>query len=54
MEFPIWVKNSQYHWKQWNSMHSNAFGFGIEDNICVYEDMLNEKIDEKMFRNVFN
>ena len=32
MEFPIWVKNSQCHWKQWNSMHSNAFGFGVEDN----------------------
>ena len=32
MEFPIWVKNSQCHWKQWNFMHSNAFGFGVEDS----------------------
>ena len=31
---------------------SKLKSFGIEDNICVYEDMLNEKIDEKMLNQV--
>lgn len=31
---------------------SKLKSFGIEDNICVYEDMLNEKIDEKMLSQV--
>ena len=31
---------------------SKLKSFGIEDNICLYEDMLNEKIDEKMLNQV--
>ena len=32
MEFPIWVRNSQCHWKQWSITHPNAFGLGIMDS----------------------
>lgn len=31
---------------------SKLKSFGIEDNICLYEDMLNEKIDENMLSQV--
>lgn len=51
MEFPIWVKNSQRHWKQWNyNMHPNAFGLGIlDENFDAFVQYADTKLKDIEF-----